>query len=342
MRLILALTLVAAPALANDGFGGLTATGLTFGKTEAIAMDSEDLFLSPTQVRVDYVFRNLTDRDVTGEIIFPLPPISLADQQYSAFNLPEDRGRDNLVNFTVRADGAAIPVGIDRIAVLEPEDKWDRPPVATYDTPGQDVTELVTAAGLPLTVDSDAVIADLTARPLDELKALEAQGLVGLWDDGNGGLEILPLWSIVLRYHWTQTFPAGQVVKIGHAYDNYPSGGLFTWADPPEDYHRDLQQKYCIDSGTSKAIVKAIKQPGTDGDYGSAFDIAYVLRTANSWAAPIGHFSLTLDKGDVKNVISLCADGVTKTGPTTFVVEKDNYTPDRDLDILVVTPLEPY
>ena len=38
-------------------------------------------------------------------------------------------------------------------------------------------------------------------------------------------------------------------------------------------------------------------------------------------------------------MISLCADGVKKTGPTTFVVEKTNYTPDRDLEVLVVVPL---
>jgi len=340
MRLILALTLLATPALANDGFGGLTATGLTFGKTEAIAMEREDLFISPTKVRVDYVFRNLTDQDVTGEIIFPLPPVSLGDQQYSAFNLPRDKGRDNLVNFTAKVDGVDIPVQIDRVAVIEPDTKWDRPPVEAYDTPGQDVTQMVTEAGMPLTVDSDAVITLLKAMPQQELKALESKGLVGIWDNGDNTTEILPLWSIVLRYHWTQTFPAGQTLTIGHAYDNYPPGGLITWADPPEEYQHDLQQKYCIDAGTSKAIVKALHRPEEQDDFGSAFDISYVLRTANSWAAPIGHFKLTLDKGEVRNVISLCADGVKKTGPTTFVVEKDDYAPDHDLDILVVTPFD--
>jgi hypothetical protein len=29
---------------------------------------------------------------------------------------------------------------------------------------------------------------------------------------------------------------------------------------------------------------------------------------------------------------------VEKTGPTTFVVEKTDYTPDRDLEILIVAP----
>ncbi|MFM7446480.1 MAG: DUF4424 family protein, partial [Tabrizicola sp.] len=73
--------------------------------------------------------------------------------------------------------------------------------------------------------------------------------------------------------------------------------------------------------------------------YGTAWNLSYVLRTANSWAGPIGKFTLTLDKGDPKNVISLCADGVKKTGPTTFVIEKTDYTPDRDLEVLIVQPM---
>jgi Domain of unknown function (DUF4424) len=88
--------------------------------------------------------------------------------------------------------------------------------------------------------------------------------------------------------------------------------------------------------------MKALAVTGEDGsEYsaGMAYNIAYVLRTANSWAGPIGKFRLTLDKGAAGNVISLCADGVTKTGPTTFVIEKTDYVPDRDLQILVALPM---
>ena len=71
------------------------------------------------------------------------------------------------------------------------------------------------------------------------------------------------------------------------------------------------------------------------GGYGTAYNLAYVLRTANSWAGPIGDFRLTLDKGAKENIISLCAEGVEKTGPTTFEIRKTDFTPDRDLDILI-------
>lgn len=70
-----ALVSSALPASANDGFGGLSAVGLTFDQTEAVEMVEENLFISIDKVTVDYVFRNTTGAEVTGEVIFPLPPV---------------------------------------------------------------------------------------------------------------------------------------------------------------------------------------------------------------------------------------------------------------------------
>lgn len=329
-------TLTAAPALANDGFGGLSATGLTFGQTEAVAMETEDLHISPTRIEVAYTFRNLTDQDVTGEVIFPLPPISLELLTNSDWNLPEDAGRDDLLGFTASVEGKPVAVRIDRIAVIEPE--WDarRPIAAQYDTPGRDVTAALVAAGVPLSVDIAAVQAELLALPQAQQQALQAAGLADFVEG-----EAWPHWSVVIRYHWTQTFPAGARLKVAHGYDHRPPGGIFVWSHPPsEGWTAELAAQYCVDEATSKGIVKRLKRPDTGESVGSAQYIDYVLRTANSWAGPIGQFRLTLDKGSERNIISLCADGIKKTGPTTFVWERENFTPQRDLSVLIVSPFE--
>lgn len=341
---LLALAALALPAAANDGFGGLSATGLTFGQTEAVAMVSEDLSIGIDRIAVDYVFRNTTDADVTGEVIFPLPPISVWAQWESMMNLPEDVTRENLVGFTATVDGQPVQVKIDRVAVIEAPYEEGRPLSAQYDTPGRDVTADLARFGLPLTLDVEAVRAALLALPPAVRARVQAAGMAeyyGTEGSATEPLEVWAQWSIVWRYHWTQTFPAGQDLRISHEYQNLPPGGLFYWSDPPEEYQAYLADQYCIDQGTSKAIAKALKNPEGDeyGNYGTAFNIAYVLRTANSWAGPIGSFRLTLDKGDPGNVISLCAEGVRKTGPTTFVIEKTDYVPDRDLEILVVQPV---
>ncbi len=347
MRLSFVLALIlATPALANDGFGGLAATGLIFGQTEAVAMEEEKLFISPDTVAVDYVFRNTTDQDVTGEVIFPLPPIAIWSGYESMMNLPEDLSAEDIVGFTATVDGQPVQVTIDRIAVLEENSDETTPPAKQYDSPGRDVTADLDRLGIPLTLDYSAVREVLLSFPEDKRQEVEALAL-GAYFAGDPAQDIPPdvwgAWSIVTRYHWTQTFPAGKTLAISHSYTNRPPGGLFYWTDPPEDYLSYVVDMYCIDAGTSKALTKALKNPERDefGTYGTAWNISYVLRTANSWAGPIGRFTLTLDKGDPKNVISLCAEGVKKTGPTTFVVEKTNYSPDQDLEVLIVQPMQP-
>ncbi len=338
-----ALFALALPAAANDGFGGLSATGLTFGQTDAVAMLEEDLFIGLDRISVDYLFRNTTAADVTGEVIFPLPPVAVWSGYEGMMNLPEDLSREDLVEFTATVDGLPVAVRIDRIAVLE--EGWDeeRPSSAQYDSPGRDVTADLERLGLPLTLDVMAVRAALLSLGPEQRAEVAALDLAEYQPaDPAEGLdeEVWATWSIVTRYHWTQTFPAGQEVRVHHDYLNLPPGGLFYWSDPPEEWQEYLRDAYCIDKGTSRAILKALEQPDSEfGNYGTSFNISYVLRTANSWAGPIGKFRLTLDKGAAENVISLCAEGVKKTGPTTFVVEKTDYAPERDLEVLVVVPL---
>lgn len=335
----------ASPAFANDGFGGISATGLTFGQTESVAMESEDLFISLDRITVDYVFRNTSTADVTGEVIFPLPPISLGQMWNMDFNLPDDAGRADLLNFTVTVDGQSVTPTIDRLAVLA-GDWWDaKPGAAEYDTPGQDVTAVLESFGIPLTLDLDAVDAALRALTPDQKKAMQAAGLAEFIDGSDAPFDSLPQWSIVIRYHWTQTFPAGQALAISHSYDNRSPGGLFSWSDPvTEDYNRETQAQYCIDDSTSRALVKRLTVTEADGTsyvMGTAHFIDYVLRTANSWAGPIGAFRLTVDKGAPENIVSLCAEGLAKTGSTTFVMQKTDYTPKDDLRILIVKPFQP-
>lgn len=341
-RLLLALALLPLPALANDGWGGLTATGLTFGQTDAVAMLSEDLTIGLDQIAVDYTFRNQTAQDVTGEVIFPMPPINLVEIEMSSWNLPEDRGRDNFLAFSATVNGQPQPVTIDRIAVVEDPDAWQRPPQARYDTPGRDITAMLTGMGIPITLDTEAIRAAFARLTPAQLKQLETASLTayGLFDE-NDPLPY-PTWSIVLRYHWTQTFPAGQDVKVHHAYENRPEGSIFSFEWPPtEEYQKSLVTAYCIDPPTGRKIMATLKSGDSDGEYGywgAAYYIRYVLRTANSWAGPIGRFHLTLDKGDPGFALSVCMPGLEKTGPTRFEVTKENWSPPEDLEILLVRP----
>ena len=57
------------------------------------------------------------------------------------------------------------------------------------------------------------------------------------------------------------------------------------------------------------------------GPYYTENWMSYVLSTGANWSGPIGHFSLTVDKGVPENFVSFCGQGVKKVGPTTFRME---------------------
>ncbi len=61
-----------------------------------------------------------------------------------------------------------------------------------------------------------------------------------------------------------------------------------------------------------------------------------MLTTGRNWKGPIGTFRLTIDKGRPDNLVSLCTEGVRKTGPTTFVVEREDFEPEDDLKLMFI------
>jgi hypothetical protein len=322
----IALFVAVAHTRANDGFGGIGANGLEFAQTDKVAMLSEDLFISIDQIKVSYVFENTSDEDVTGEVIFPLPPIALQDLFYSDTNLPEDTDRENLVNFTVEVDGRGITPKVERRAV-----RFSYAPGTGEPTVGEDVTALLEEAGVPLTLKPDRLVAAMDKLTPAALEKLVSAGLVELQEGApqDSAERYSFKWAIAIRYHWTQTFPAGTKVAIKHAYENHPPGGIWSWQHPAtEDYQLATAERYCVDEATSKALTRCRM----------SYHIDYILRTANTWQGPIGTFKLTVDKGSPNNILSLCATGVKKTGPTTFVIEKTDYSPPDDLRILIATP----
>ena len=338
---ILAGSAFSLPSSANDGFGGLTATGLQFGQTDKVAMLSEDLQIGAERISVDYVFENQSGEDVTGEVIFPLPPISLVGVWEGMFNLPAEPWPDNLVDFTALVDGQPVEVSIDRIAVLEEQWEEEPAPASFYESPGEDITARLKELGIPVSTDREAVKGALLALSARDRATLATEGLAEFFESGlEGEDEVWPAWSILIRYHWKQTFPAGSQLTIRHEYANHPPGGIFVWHETGDEYQDLLAARYCIDPAKSAVISKALTSTEGDeyGAVGAAYYTSYVLRTANSWAGPIGTFRLTVDKGAPDNILATCIDGLEEISPGKYRFEAVSYSPDRDIDIVTITP----
>jgi hypothetical protein len=64
--------------------------------------------------------------------------------------------------------------------------------------------------------------------------------------------------------------------------------------------------------------------------------ISYVLKTGANWAGPIKSFHLVVDKGQPDRIVSFCGDGVKKISATAFEMRASDFTPTRDLNIIIV------
>lgn len=318
---------LAAPAFANDSSAELTTGGLVLTRSADIEMRSEDLSISEKEILVRYRFFNRGAADQTVTVAFPLPDI-VWDGPESNISVPE-RNAENFLAFRTLIDGAPVQMRLEQKAF----------------SGARDVTAKLTALRIPLAPQRETTWKALDALP----KAVQDDLLksdLAVPDDYDAGKgperHLSPRWTLKTTYYWNQTFPAGRELAVEHRYK--PSVGETVGTSlqidpiPPETWG-DYQPRYCLDSAFMSGLRAASGKRNPDGSREhNLFEkrIAYVLKTGANWAGPIGDFHLTIDKGEPSALISFCADGVKKISPTQFEVRQTNFTPTRDLDILIL------
>lgn len=314
-------------AHANDTMAELAAGGLTFVSADDVTMQSEDLYISPKEVRVDYVFHNGGDGDRTTVVAFPMPDIEGSGDFTSSVPNPDS---DNFMNFSVAVDSQPVTPEVDRH-------------VFAVDV---DVTQELKDHGIPLLPFGDATSKALAALPKDLIANWIERGIIISmdYDDGSGWkTDYVPVWKLKTTYWWRTTFPAGRDIRVAHRYT--PSVGAtaglnFVGPDETapftgEDFDRE-KQRYCFDDDFTKAVAKHLDTAQAENSYLQESWISYVLTTGANWGGTIGHFHLTVDKGDADTLVSFCGSGVKKTGPTTFELTADDFYPERNIDIALV------
>ena len=74
-KVMIILSVISMSTLANDSTGYVATGGVQYLKNKDVQMLSEDLLISKKIIQVDYQFKNLSPRDITETILFPLPKI---------------------------------------------------------------------------------------------------------------------------------------------------------------------------------------------------------------------------------------------------------------------------
>ncbi|QRM42907.1 DUF4424 domain-containing protein [Rhizobium sp. BG4] len=326
---LIAAVLTAAPALANDTMAELKTGGLTFIESPDVSMESEALFISAKEVRVDYVFENSAGKDVETLVAFPMPDLPGHVESDIAI---ADSGKDNFLDFTVMQDGKPISPTLQQRAIAASIDVTD-------DLKAQNIPPLPYAEGTAAALEKlpDAVKQDWLSRGLlyDDV-----------YDNDGSGMKhhMTPLWTLRSTYWWKTVFPARAKVTVSHRYTPSVGGtvaiSFLEEGQAKGDRFVEYSSRYCMDGGFVKTAQKLAKAETDGGANYTESWISYILKTGANWNGPIKSFKLTLDKGNAKNLISFCGTGVKKTGPTTFEMTATDFWPERDLDILILNAPE--
>jgi uncharacterized protein DUF4424 len=311
------LCLAPAAVLADDSSAALAAGGLVLTKQADIRMASEDLFISPKQVRVRYEFVNDGKSDVDTIVAFPLPDIDVERFYFEPLGTTE-KATPNFMGFELAVDGRKVAPQVEERAFYK----------------GRDVGAIAKKAGLPLNIVGTDMVDRLDRLPKATREMLMKEGLM----DAD---EPTVHWTTSTKFWWHQVFPAGKTVVVEHRYQPVTGQSFFGEADlVDKDEGTTNVRDYCIDAATAAAVrarLAKLDEHGQNGKYLQAYRTEFVLKTANNWKGPIGKFRLTLDKLKPANLMSLCWDGeLRKTGQTSFEGARDNLAPNRDVRLLVL------
>lgn len=314
------LTLTTA-ALANDTTASTGAGGLTLQRTDAIDMVSEDLFVSADEIRIRYIFRNRSPRDVETIVAFPMPGRDLSAEYGGDVGYPSD--------FRTRVAGAPVKAQLERKAVVK----------------GKDHTALLKQLRIPIAPESiNGATAVMDRLSPAQKKRLLVLGLAG--DEEYGDSEstmkhhLVPLWTVQDRWWWRQRFPTGRDLVVDHRYVPGAGGSVDTFLRSPyvkddDPDRRKMIARYCIDQDFLAAV-----EPYKKEEFAALPNrwVDYILTTGANWRSPVGNFRLVVDKGKPGNLVSFCETGVKKIGPTQYEVRHRNWRPTRDLHVLIIEP----
>jgi hypothetical protein len=314
----LMLTVLACvPAQANDSTAELATGGLVFTRNPDVEMRAEDLFVSATEIRVRYRFFNNATHDVTTLVAFPMPEIKGDAVSEGNVALPTDNP-ENILGFSTTADGHPVTTRVEQRVRAQ----------------GIDRTDMLRGLGIPL-----APHLDRTAKALNQLPAPDSQRLLRLglveieeYDSGEGMKKHLePRWALQTTHYWEQTFPARRELVIEHRYK--PSVGTSVGTEAETAEHR---KRYCIGRDLLRALERARRGAPSDFLPFSEQRIEYILTTGANWAGPIRDFRLVVDKGDPRNLVSFCGNGVKKISPTQFEMRERDFMPEHNLYVLIL------
>lgn len=324
-------------AVANDGVGGMNAGGLyiDFNSKTNVVMESEVLEISDSEIKVNYIFKNDSDKAEKHLVVFPLPD----------YDCSNDDGKI-IEDFTTVVDGDFAKYKTEIKIVNSKGADITKMVESFYGSVKCRDEELQEAVKEHIKVDvADAkkfkykkTIKPVTYFSNDKnlldryVKAMK----LGIFAEFSGEtLEFPwgPAWKLRRKYYFYQDFIPNKTVKIMHRYT--PSLGTSVSSIDGLLVGVDLKLKIWSDhlDKLTKRYEEKIYTPHSS----SLTYLDYILKTANSWNGGIKDFQLKI-KRNSKFVYTNYVDGLISNGDY-LELSKKNFKPDRDMRVVIVDPV---
>jgi hypothetical protein len=257
-------------------------------------------------------------------VAFPIPDLDLSEGDN--FAIPAN-DPTNFLGFETKVDGKPISFTIHQGAYLG----------------NKDISAALRKAGVPL-LPIGPQQARLSDLPEGTRQQLISQGL--LLPNGNderGRQLYAAAWTIKTAAVRQQTFPANQPVLVEHRYqaslgmsfDTVLRKGVRQNKAMTEEINR-YRKNYCVNDAFLAALDKLAGGAEANTTKIQERRISYILKTGANWAGPIKDFRLTVDKQKSDRLVSFCADRVKPISPTLVEFTAKDFTPDKDLKILIL------
>ena len=317
----LVVVFFSAIALANDTSGYILPTGgVVFEKQDGIKMQVEALYIRPGQIEVNYLFKNTTDKDITTQMFFPLPPTSAVLDYYRDY-----RDAIHQFNFKLWINGKERNYQT-HFSLKQGEREVPNIALQLWETPEEAIDENTFHERVSKMNERDRqVLLDGKYLKWDWLFIKNPQ--TKEWEEGEGWTITSSddlIWKKQISYSWKQTFPAHQTITIRHTYQ--PSAVTTNTGRPFSK---------CVDY-ESQEYQNFVFVPENERDYSwdnrlDAHDhLEYIITTANNWQGSIENFNLLIE-GNLK--LCGCLDGNPFYGKKYYTVNQQNYTPRGDLSV---------
>lgn len=303
-------------------------------------MEKEELFISPDRVKVSYVFKNITDADITVDVFFPLPvqtEISahpLWDQEVRE-EMKVDQRKSPFENFSVLVNGQKVAFETETRALQN----------------GQDVTQVFHTHKLPLSpllATCEYPMAEEAANKACGVRMAQYKALGLLSAEGT------PLWQKQTHYHWTQIFPKGKSITISHSYRPVRGSFFFemnTKHPPMEALVEQLlsrgawMEKFCSwqSMPIKEKFIPWMVQKFQDASKSRKdqimmfYEVDYILTTGANWDGPIRDFTLTVEYpkgGTVASCWPFDQSAVKVIGENKIQIHQKDFRPEQELKIL--------